>query len=145
MTTSAEMCVETGFRAAALPPTRDTSRPPDALLNTTRTSLACLPTHMNRLQAVQSVCEIPAALSGFRLTIAEVSLAMLGLDRYFASLFASRQVTVHEIQETLEWVREHFSDKQFVEDVIQSLWAPLLEAQYEARRAAKKGGRHGQH
>lgn len=145
MTTSAEMCVETGFRAAALPLTLGASRPPNALLNTTRTSLACLPTHMNRLQAVQSVCESPAALPGFRLTIAEVSLAMLGLDRYFAPLFASRQVTVHEIQETLEWVREHFSGEQFVEDVIQSLWAPLLEAQYEARRAAKKGRRHGQH
>ena len=142
MTTSAGMCVETGFQQGVLPPTLLGAGPSDELLNTTRTSLACLPTHMNRLQAIQSICESPAALPGFRLTIAEVSLAMLGLDWYFAPLAALRQVTLHEIRETVQWVRERFSDDQLLEDVIQSLWAPLLEAQYEARRAAKKGGRH---
>jgi hypothetical protein len=142
MTTSAGMCVEPRLRAAALPPTLGASRPPDAHLTTTTTSLACLPMHMNRLQAIQSMCESPAALPGFRLTIAEVSLALLGLDRYFAPQAASRQVTLHEIRETVQWVREHFSDEHLLEDVIQSLWAPLLEAQYEARRVAKKGGRH---
>lgn len=105
-------------------------------------TLACLPTHLNRLQAIQSMCESSAALPEFRLTLAEISLSMHGLDRYFAPLASVRQVTLSEIRETLRWVREHFSGDHLLEDVIQSLCVSLLQAQYEAWRVAKKGGRH---
>jgi hypothetical protein len=134
--------METGVRAAALPPTRLEAGPHEELFGSTGTPLACLPTHMNRLQAIQSICESPAALPAFRLTVAEVSLAMLGLDWYFAPQASVRQVTLSEIRETLQWVCEHFSDDCLLEDVIQLLCVPLLQAQYEARRVAKKGGRH---
>ncbi len=142
MSASTAVRAETGSLQGTLPPALLGKRAWCPLLGSAETSPACLPTHMSRLQAVQSICESPTALPGFRLTIAEVSLAILGLDRYFAPLFASRNVTLHEVRETVQWVRARFSDDHLLEDVIQSLWAPLLEAQYEARRAAKKGGGH---
>lgn len=133
MTTSAALYAERGSQPGTLPLLG--SRVADDLLDSTSTFLACLPAHMNHLQAIQSICESRAALPGFGLTIAEVSLAMFGLDRYFAPLLASRKVSLHEIRETLLWVRERFSDDALLEDVIQSLWAPLMEAQYKARRS----------
>lgn len=144
MTMSAATQAPPEGRPGGFPPALLSLPAPDALSGTTRPSLACLLLHMTRLQAIQAMCESKASRPEFRLTLADVSLALSGLDWYFAPRFANRQITLREIQETLQWVRERFADEQFLEDVIQALWEPLLEAQYEARRAAKGGGRHGQ-
>ena len=137
MTTSRDQFSNAGQNPFALPQTPSSAATSVAAGDPNGTSLVALQIHLHCLQIIQRICESPARCPSFRLTIADVSTALLGLDRYFAPLFAHHQIALHEVHETLRWVIARFSPDHYLEDVIQSLCTPLLEVQYQERRAAR--------
>ena len=136
MSASAGLSRDSGAVHCPPPTPQATSR----LSDLTDTSLSDLRIHLHRLQALFAICPGLVQVPSFRLTIADVKLALQGRNGVVEPLFASWECSMREIHETLEWVSNHFSEKQLLDlDVIQLLLVPLLEAQFEARRAAKRG------
>lgn len=92
--------------------------------------------HLHRLRMIQAVCEERTEHPSF-LTICDVQLALICLDRYFAPRFAERGLDLTEVKETMRWVALEFASERHLEDVIGTLVARLFEAQVLARQAAK--------
>lgn len=96
--------------------------------------------HLQRLQLVQAVCENETGESSF-LTIADVQLALYGLERYFAPLFQRYRLSLPEVQETLLWAAGAFPNATLVlDDIIHVLVTRIVEEQFASRRQAKRGG-----
>lgn len=138
MSASAGLSRDSGTLHRPLPPPTPQATSQVSVLSDT--SLTDLRIHLHRLQSLFAICPGQVQIPSFRLTIADVRLALQGREGVVEPLFASWGCSMHEIHETLAWVSDHFSDEQLLDlDVIQLLLVPLLEAQFEARRAAKRG------
>jgi hypothetical protein len=96
--------------------------------------------HLYRLRMIQAVCEERTEHPSF-LTLCDVQLALICLDRYFAPRFTERGLDLAEVRETLRWAAGSFASDRHLEDVIGTLVARLLEAQVLARQAAKTNRR----
>ena len=97
-------------------------------------------THLLRMQYVQAVCENHTGLPSF-LTVAEVQLALHGLERYFAPLFARYHLTLCEVRDTLLWAEGAFGSGTLVEDVIQEL---VTRHALEQLASRQPGGRRNE-
>jgi hypothetical protein len=98
------------------------------------------PIHLQRLQFVQAVCENQVG-SPSVLTIADVRLAMHGLEQYFAPLFGHYRLTLSEVRETLLWAAGAFPCPTLVlDDIIHVLLTRMMEEQYANRLLTKGGG-----
>jgi hypothetical protein len=92
--------------------------------------------HLHRLRMIQAVCEERTEHPSF-LTICDVQLALICLDRYFTPRFAERGLDLAEVRETIRWAALEFAPDRPLEDVIGTLVVRLFEAQVLARQAAK--------
>jgi len=93
-------------------------------------------THLGRLQSIQAVCENQTGQTSV-LSVADVALALRGLERYFTPLFERYQLSLAQVRETLQWAEDECGSTTLVEEVIQRLVARIWEEQYLRRRLAR--------